>query len=374
MSSALIIAFGLLAIAVLQGMLLSGWSKGLIQPLTVRAMDETDLPRLTVLIPMRDEADHIAALLQSIHAQSYPMDRVEVVVVNDSSSDRSVAIVEGMQIRWPALRIISSEGRGKKAAITTGIAVATHEIIVLSDADTRCGPLRLRRIAESMRETQADLVIAPVWTEGSGILGGLQEEEQAALLGVAMGSADSGSPLLAYGSNMAFRKKAFHAVGGYHGDRYASGDDHFLLQRMRMNGKRVSALLHPDALVMTSAVNTWREFLSQRLRWAGKMRGSSNLLSFLGLLWPWLLLGFTVQFSFTRAIGDHALYQVLLIAAAWLLWIIPVLGLVSDVRKAMHRQGSAMRTLLALLCFTAYAPVIAVLSRIIRPRWKGRRL
>ncbi len=375
MSTALLLGVLLFALAVIQAAVINSWRARLTATGVPEPADAHDLPGVSVIIPMRDEAKHIALLLQDLHAQRYPRDRVEVLVVDDDSTDGSATIVEGMQQQWPGLRLLRSDGVGKKAAIGMAVQRAQHDLVLLTDADARCGPERLVRIARTMETERLDLLIAPVWTDGSGLLGTLQEEEQAALLGVAIGSARAGAPMLAYGANLAFSKAAFLAVGGFSNDHYASGDDHFLLHRMRANGQSIGALFSSEAAVVTEAEPGWRGFVQQRLRWAGKMRGAfsmSSALALVALFWPWVLVTATAQFSLTGSMGHHAWYRALLLIGAWALWIMPLLGMARDVRRGMGRPGSSVRTLLALFCFSVYAPVIAVLSQVLRPRWKGR--
>ncbi|MEO8734786.1 MAG: glycosyltransferase, partial [Flavobacteriales bacterium] len=213
---------------------------------------------VTMLVPARDAADTIVALLQDLYAQSYPKELVQVLVVDDQSSDNTADLVRGLMRTWPGLRWLKSEGEGKKAAITSGIKEASGEWIVITDADARCGPMRVQRMMECVRKEQPDFLLMPVITEGDGgLLQRIQIDEQAALLGVAAGTALSGSPLLANGANMAFSKVAFQYVRGFEGDRWASGDDVFLLQRMKRAGKRIGYLLDLEVVVTVQAETTF---------------------------------------------------------------------------------------------------------------------
>jgi hypothetical protein len=71
---------------------------------------------------------------------------------------------------------------------------------------------------------------------------------------------------------------------------------------------------------------------------------------------------------------------VLLLSSAWLLWLFPILGLMREVRRFQLRagmtahRGAGTLTLGSLVLFSVYAPVIAVASLFVRPRWKGRRI
>ena len=76
------------------------------------------------------------------------------------------------------------------------------------------------------------------------------------------------------GANLGFEKTAFIAVGGYQGvDHIASGDDMFLMHKMKQTlHKPVGYLFHTDAIVLTAAMDTWKGFIMQRIRWASKAR------------------------------------------------------------------------------------------------------
>ena len=377
MSTDLLIAFTLLGIALVHALVIGSWRSAIAERRNQDAEIKDGAPMMSVIVPARDEERGIAQVLQDLHAQAFPKERYEVIVVDDASSDRTASIARGMCPQWPGLRVLSNAGAGKKAAITTGAIAASHDHIVLTDADTRCGPERLKAIAMAMCEQQADLLILPVRTEGHGLLGWLQSTEQAALLGMSMGSALNGAPVLAYGANLAFTAAAFREVGGFANDRFASGDDLFLLRRMQAQGKRIGVLFSKDVLVTTDAMSTWGAFFSQRLRWAGKMRGAigvMTLLGPLGLMLPWILLFVTLRFDLVISIGQHSFYQLLLIASAWLLWLLPPLGLVRDVQHTLGVQARPVMNVIALTAFSMYAPLIAVLSLVVRTTWKGRRV
>lgn len=375
-----VIIIGLLAFgaAFVFAMVVMGWRQRFAEALAhvpqgARASDPS--PLVTLLVPARQARDTLIPLLQDLYASTYPPERTEVIVVDDHSDDGTAQAVRGMARTWPQLRVIANAGEGKKAAITTGVRAARGEWIVLTDADARCGPQRVAAIV-ACAQAGADFVLGPVRTTGQGLLGRLQAAEGAALLGVAAGTALEGSPVLANGANMAFRKAAFEQVRGYEGDTWASGDDIFLLQRMKRAGLRVRYLLDHEALVTVDAEPTWKGFWRQRLRWAGKMRGVQgwgNALAVLGVLFPWILLAVTCTVDFGRAAGQGLFRGVLLLGSAWLLWLGSVLALVRTADRFLQQRSSLVVNAIALLAFSVYAPMIAVASLFVRPRWKGRR-
>lgn len=373
MSLFFLLCLSAFALALVFALVINGWRVQLERLWkSGEASDPASTPMITVLVPMRNGGSTIAALLQDLHAQDLPKDRYEVIVIDDGSTDGGPAVARAMMRTWPQLQVVSNAGAGKKAAIAEGVRMARGELVLLTDDDVRCGPARLRKVAEAW---PFDMLVLPVQVVGSGLLGALQANEQAALVGAALGSAGAGAPFLAYGANLAFARAAFHAVGGFGGDRYASGDDLFLLQRMRRAGRTVAVAAHSELVVSTQAESTWRGFWRQRLRWAGKMRGvggAATWLGALGLALPYLLLLITLRFDLRAAAGQGLFRCALLLVSAWCLWLFSAPVLARRMRALLGRPASSWSTVLAFMAFSVYAPVIAVCSWFVRPAWRGR--
>ncbi|MCC6840022.1 MAG: glycosyltransferase [Flavobacteriales bacterium] len=368
-------------------MVLGGWREALareVQQAAAAPGRPVPTEGLSLVIPARNAAGTIVPLLQDLHAQQWPKELIEVLVVDDGSTDGTAEAVGSMMRTWPGLRLLTATGAGKKEAIAQGVDAARWPWVLLTDADVRCRPGRAREVMRVLQEQRPDLLLLPVATVGSGLLQRVQCDEQAALAGVAAGTALQGVPQLAYGANLAFGKEAFLAVGGYTGDRWASGDDLFLLRRMRKAGRAVAFLAHPEALVETLAEPTLSGFWNQRLRWAGKMRGlggAGRWLAAAGLLLPWFLLYVTCSITLEALLPVRPMAILLLIATAWLLWALPVVALVRTVKQLMaagdtgrEDRSGALGTVLSLLAFSCYAPLIAVASLVLKPKWKGRAL
>ncbi len=377
----LVISFVLFSGALVHTLVVNAWRDRLQKVAGVPAAhidDVKDVLHVTVIVPARNTADTLVPMLQDLNAQDLPKEKFSVIVVDDHSEDRTANIAESMMSMWPQLKLLKNGGEGKKAAITSGVMAAQDGIIVLTDADARCGRTRLSRILHTMQHGQLDLLLLPVRTESSsGFIGRLQEEEQAGLLGMAAAEALLGRPSLAYGANMAFTRKAFEEVGGYNGDRFASGDDVFLLERMKQAKKRIGFLYDERVLVTVKAETTWSAFLQQRLRWAGKMRGVRGAFTWIGvlaLLLPWLLLAATIRFEGQAIMEDHGFETLFFLMFAWLLWIVPTVALVGDVRNFLGQRRSPLISTFCYVFFALYAPLIATGSIFIRPRWKGRKI
>jgi cellulose synthase/poly-beta-1,6-N-acetylglucosamine synthase-like glycosyltransferase len=102
-------------------------------------------PRASVLIAAYNEAGGIAAKVRNTLDQDYPADRLEVVVVDDASTDGTADAVEA--IRSPRARVIRMSQRGGKvAAINAGVGACSGEVFVFSDANAELAPDAVRRL------------------------------------------------------------------------------------------------------------------------------------------------------------------------------------------------------------------------------------
>ncbi|MBK8339589.1 MAG: glycosyltransferase [Flavobacteriales bacterium] len=275
MSATLAAVLCTVMVALLHAYILRSWGDAL--RAAINGVDERpgeELIGLSVIVPVRNEEDGVVPCLQDLHAQK-DRAQLDVIVVDDGSTDRTAERVRGLKANWPDLRFEQLGAQeGKKAAIERGMELAMRSVVLLTDGDTRCSEDRTTRIRRAWSAAPPHLLLLPVFMdEGAGWLARYQQQEQAALLAVAAGSALSGNALLANGANLAVDREAFRSLGGYAQDRHwASGDDMFLLQAMRRSGRRVRYLADRAVAVTVRPESTWAGWWAQRLRWAGKMR------------------------------------------------------------------------------------------------------
>jgi len=90
--------------------------------------------KVSVIVPCRNEERYIARCLDSIMATDYPSDRLEVLVVDGQSEDRTRAILHEYVARYPSIRVLDNPGRIQPIALNVGIRAATGEILMRMDA------------------------------------------------------------------------------------------------------------------------------------------------------------------------------------------------------------------------------------------------
>src|SRR5438067_2324130 len=97
------------------------------------ASPPVEAPLVSVVLPIRNEAAYIARSLDAVLAQDYPTDRLEILVVDGMSIDRTREIVRQFQAVHPNLRLIDNPGRIVPTGLNAALAVARGDFIVRVD-------------------------------------------------------------------------------------------------------------------------------------------------------------------------------------------------------------------------------------------------
>ncbi|HET6543687.1 MAG TPA: glycosyltransferase [Chryseolinea sp.] len=234
--------------------------------------DRIEAPLLSIIIPVRNEQAGIGHLLEDIRIQSYQ--NFEVIVVNDNSSDNTAAIVLTFTSQDPRFILLASRGEGKKVALTTGINASRGEIIVTTDGDCRIKVDWLKTVQKYFQAHGTKMVFGGVKLEGSSFFSTLQAHEFLSLIGTGAATLWYGFPSMCNGANLAFRKAIFFEVGGYTNNLHIpSGDDEFLMRKIfQCCPDGIKFISDSKAVVNTSASPGLKEFVHQRVRWAGKWK------------------------------------------------------------------------------------------------------
>ena len=115
---------------------------------------------LSVVIPCYNEAGTLAACLDRVFAIQDETLRLDVIVVDDASSDGSAEIAERCAATHPGITVLRhSENQGKGAALRTGIRRATGDLVAIQDADLEYNPRDLKRMMTPILFEEADVVL-----------------------------------------------------------------------------------------------------------------------------------------------------------------------------------------------------------------------
>jgi cellulose synthase/poly-beta-1,6-N-acetylglucosamine synthase-like glycosyltransferase len=246
-----------------------------------------DIPaktKFTIIVPFRNEAEHLPLLLKSILGLNYPKERFEFIFVDDESSDNSVKLIEKFLGEFHnGSRIINNNRQTnapKKDAISTAMAQAKHEWIMATDADCILPKYWLDTFDCFIQSHDVNYIVAPVtYTKVHSFFERFQILDFLSLQGATIGGFGIKRPFLCNGANLAYRTSLFNTLKGFEGNtNIASGDDIFLLEKaMKKEPQHVCYLKNLHATVSTIPEPDLKGLISQRLRWAAKTSSYSNL-------------------------------------------------------------------------------------------------
>jgi len=330
---------------------------------------------ISIVVAARNEENNIEKCLQSLVKQTYPTNSYEIIIVDDGSTDKTASIVKSFSERFANIHLLSlifdSEQKiGRKPiALAKGIAQATGEIILTTDADCIVPPQWIEIMVNHFEEGVVFVAGPVAERDAPTFFAKMEQLEFLGLITTAAGLIGSGHPIICNGANLAYRKDAFIAVDGFNAES-SSNDDESLMNKMvhRKIGRVVFAP-EAEAVVTTSSSNTISTFLRQRIRWANK-RGhyedESILFKLVGLyiFFASMLLTMVLLFRkpqltlpLTVAFGGKILVDYFTIRSG---------------AKLFRQRIPIFHFLIAEFLHVPYIVIAAAIGQITSMRWKGR--
>lgn len=341
------------------------------------------MPEITIVVVCRNEEENVESLLQSLLSQVYPAP-IHIFLFDDFSTDRTLAKMKELQVlstdRIDIHIFTLSEfdqtnplQANKKWAIAKAVQMSKDEIIVCTDADCVHHPYWAYQLCLPYTSDEIHFVTGAVTTNTSAnFWSQFQALELLGMSSVTEAGLRTGHYINASGANMSFRRTRFMELNPYQSNyRISSGDDVFLVESFQMqNPGSCFFQNHNNALVFTKPMKRLLDFVSQRIRWAGKtasMQSITNkklaleiflfhLLGFLLLLMTFYILSWGIILIF------HLLFK-----------------LVADIallkKTIKHYKFTSSFLLLICMCLVHFFYIIGIgfLSLFqLKVRWKDR--
>jgi biofilm PGA synthesis N-glycosyltransferase PgaC len=237
------------------------------------SLDDGDCPGVTVLIPAYNEQAVIATSVVAALTSDYP--ELEVIVLDDGSTDETERAALQAAGGDPRFRVIRDPvNRGKAEQLNVGFRTATHDLVVVTDADAHLHPLAVRRLVGRILTSPLLVAVAgaPHVTNRNRLICALQVLEAASIIGLIRRTQSvTGRVGTVAGVFGLFRRDAVIAVGGYDGKMATEDID--LTWRLLLAGGHTA--FEPYALVGMEVPTTLKALWAQRKRWA---RGQGEVL------------------------------------------------------------------------------------------------
>ncbi len=278
--------------------------------------DYEDLPSVTVIVPVWNGERTIQLLLESLQKLDYDRTRIEVIIVDGNSTDKTQEIVR----RYP-VKLIVERNKGLNRARNKGIKSSNGEIIAFTDSDCIVSSNWVANIVQNFKDPKVGCVGGSAIALDSDFVSQYADNSVVRLMPIftKRKELEKVKPFFRHpaGCNMAFRRKAAEEVG-YFDENIQFGFDEveFVDRICRANYKMV---LDPEVVVWHKHRSTIREFLKQNFQYGkgsglvlkrNKLRDSVSKWSFLGLVGfiSWLLtIGSLTYLTFTSGASTSLL-------------------------------------------------------------------
>jgi cellulose synthase/poly-beta-1,6-N-acetylglucosamine synthase-like glycosyltransferase len=331
-------------------------------------LSDDELPTATVIVAARDEENNIKHCLNSLDKLEYPEDMLEVLIVDDRSSDKTGEIIdEFISEKENFFKIIPDDPKGKMVgkvnALATAIREANGQIILTTDADCVVKPFWVKTIA-SFYQDDVGMVDSYTTQLAANSFGGMQSIDFVYLLLVAGGTVNLKIPISCIGNNMSFRKKAYDEIGGYETLPFSVTEDFTLLRAIyKLKKYKILFPLEKDALVTSIPCPDFKSLFRQKKRWAVGGLGVP-VRGFFIMLWGFLAnLAIVLTPLFYSPVWLYLIFFKLTIDFFVLYPIHQKMGITKNLKYFFVYQIYYIFYVLAL-------PFIVLTSR--KVKWKGR--
>ncbi|GAB1443620.1 glycosyltransferase [Ignavibacteriales bacterium] len=241
-----------------------------------------DTGHFSIIVAARNEEHNISKLLESLAHLNFPVSNYEIIIHDDQLT---IQLIANQNESSPSASFITFES-GKRAALQSGITIAKHDRIIITDADCVTQPDWLNELdTHFTSDTQFLIALAPL-IQKNGFVNSISCFENLRSFILITSSFGWGHPVSATARNMGFRKGIFQAEGGYKPTIGSlGGDDDLLLKNFLDKGYTINLSLSPEAAVFSNTSNSFRQYFRQKARHTAASKFYSKQSKWILLLW-----------------------------------------------------------------------------------------
>ncbi|MBA4312800.1 MAG: glycosyl transferase family 2 [Chlorobiaceae bacterium] len=232
---------------------------------------EFDFPKVTILIPAHNEEKVISYTIEAMLHLDYPEDKLDILVINDGSSDRTAEIVQGYAIKDSRLRLYDvpkgEGGKGKSRALNLGLKQTTAEYVAVYDADNTPDPLALKYLmVQMLQDKSLGAVLGKFRTinKNRNLLTRFINIETLGFQSMLQSGRWKMFKISTLpGTNLVIRRSLLDKLNGW--DEDAITEDSELSIRIYMEGYRIKFV--PYSITYEQEPESWNVWIKQRTRW-----------------------------------------------------------------------------------------------------------
>ncbi len=231
----------------------------------------THYPRVSMLVPVWNEEKTIATTLESLLALDYPQDKLEVLVIDDGSTDKTRTVTEHYIAQLPQqersrVRMLHKENGGKWTALNMGIEHSTSELIGCLDADSFVAPDALLEMIKKFENDHSVMAISPAMKvfRPKKLLELMQAVEYTFGIFYKKMFDNLAALNVLPGPFSMYRREVFTKIGLF---KHAHNTEDMEIA-FRMHSRGLKIVNAHTAFVYTTVPSTLRTLIKQRVRWS----------------------------------------------------------------------------------------------------------
>lgn len=235
-------------------------------------------PKVSVLLAARNEEKLILRSLEAMHHFDYPKVKLQILVGNDQSEDRTEELIRSYIKGKPSFELLNIEqnlgkGRGKANVLAHLAHHADGQFYLITDVDVAL-PAGWVKSMLAQFTPEVGLVSGTTLCAKGGFFAWMQRIDWIHFMGYIKAMANQGIACTSVGNNMAVRAEAYWQTGGYENIDFSITEDYKLFQEVSAKGWGWRNILTPESTGQAWYIDSLPEFLNQRKRW---LQGARDL-------------------------------------------------------------------------------------------------
>ncbi|MCQ2975622.1 MAG: glycosyltransferase [Bacteroidales bacterium] len=231
---------------------------------------------IDIIVSAKNECENISKLIYSIYNQTYK--NIHLIIIDDNSTDNTFQIAQNLQDKYQ-FTLLKNPNQGKKSALRYALTYSKSKYILFTDCDCYSDKNWAETLINIAETENADMILAPVILVAenkSSLFQRLWEIESFSLITITAGTCINNSPIMCNGGNLLVKRDLRNQSDNYLKDKYASGDDIFLLEYALLNNKKIKYSKSISTIIKTNVANNLSSLINQRSRWVSKSKGYKN--------------------------------------------------------------------------------------------------
>lgn len=222
-------------------------------------------PNVSVIIPCYNEENNIENCLDGVYASDYPLEKIEVIIVDDGSTDNTVQVLNNYKQKHPNLTVIKGAHKGKSETLNRGIKKAIHNIIFTVDADTNISKTTLKKLVQPFLSQNVGATNGSCIARNKNSLLGMFQNIEYHYNNLIRKSFSVlfNNGIWFYGAFACYRKDVLEKIGYFKKDSMTEDAD-IALEIYAAGYKTIN--VH-DAFGHVLVPSTFKTFIKQRTRW-----------------------------------------------------------------------------------------------------------